>query len=641
AIIADPRQQVSSIEVFDEHELAQLAKFSNRAALAGTTAAVSIPELFAAQAERTPDAVAMVFEQQKWTYRELDGASSRFARLLIDRGIGQGDVVALMLPRSADAIVSILAVLKAGAAYLPIDVHHPDERVGFMLADATPVAVITDRKYTSRLTGHELPVIEVTDPVTITTTAAPLRVPSASALAYIIYTSGTTGTPKGVAVTHENTTQLFESVRGSGFAPQAGQVWTQFHSYAFDFSVWEMWGALLFGGRLVVVPESVVRSPIDLHRLLLDEQVTVLSQTPSAFHALQAVQDMHPDSRLLELETVIFGGEALEPHRLASWWSRYPDSPRLINMYGTTETTVHASIRELYRSDVGGTVSPIGAPLSNLAFFVLDEGLCEVPIGVAGELYVAGSGLARGYLRRPGLTAARFVACPFGQDGSRMYRTGDVVRWTSEGELEYVGRSDDQVKIRGFRIELGEVGAALTGVNGVDQAVVVVREDQPGSRRLVGYVTGAVDSAVVRSSLGTQLPEYMVPAAVVVLDSLPLTVNGKLDKRALPAPDYLGNGKRYRAPSTPTEESLASIFAQVLGSERVGVDDSFFDIGGNSLLAMQVVSAIHEAFGVEITVRAFFQAPTVVQLAAGVQTDALPKKSSSRPVLRRYSRDIE
>ncbi|MRH93631.1 amino acid adenylation domain-containing protein, partial [Nocardia sp. SYP-A9097] len=639
AVVADPQQRISAIDVFDEQELAALTEFSNRTALAEQAAAVSIPAVFAAQVARTPEAVAVVFEQRSWTYRELDEASSRFAHLLVDRGVGADDVVALMLPRSGEAIVSILAVLKAGAAYLPIDVRHPDERVGFVLADASPAAVITDIEYAPRLTGYDLPVIDIADPALVARPGTPLLVPPASAQAYIIYTSGTTGTPKGVAVTHENATQLFESVRVSGFAPEPGQVWTQFHSYAFDFSVWEIWGPLLHGGRLVVVPESVVQSPMDLHRLLIDEQVTVLSQTPSAFHALQAVEDLQPDSRLLNLETVIFGGEALEPNRLASWWSRYSDAPRLINMYGTTETTVHASFRELDESDANHSISPIGVPLRNLAFFVLDDGLSEVPVGVAGELYIAGTGLARGYLRRPGLTASRFVACPFGRSGARMYRTGDVVRWNAKGELEYVGRSDDQVKIRGFRIELGEVGAALSAAPGVEQAVVVVREDQPGSKRLVGYVTGVVDPAMVRAAVGARLPEYMVPAAVVVLDSLPLTVNGKLDKRALPTPDYAGAG--YRAPSTPTEEMLAPIFAQVLGLDRVGVDDSFFDIGGNSLLAMRVVAEIHDAVGVEIAVRALFQAPTIAQLATDVQTAVLPKKSPSRPALRRYSRDIE
>ncbi|WP_194852994.1 amino acid adenylation domain-containing protein, partial [Nocardia sp. SYP-A9097] len=444
AVIADPQRLVSSIEVFDERELVQLASYSNRAALAEDTAAVSIPALFAAQVARTPDAVAMVFEGQSWTYRELDDASSRFARVLIERGIGAGDIVALLLPRSAEAIMSIVAVLQTGAAYLPIDVRHPDERVGFMLADASPVAVITTDEYVSRLTGHGLAVINVADHVSAdrsdtpaSQSGTPLVVPPASALAYIIYTSGTTGTPKGVAVTHENVTQLFVAVRGSGFVPAAPQVWSQFHSYAFDVSVWEMWGALLHGGRLVVVPESVVRSPVDLHRLLVDEQVTVLSQTPSAFHALQAVEDMQPERQLLKLDAVVFAGEALEPYRLSSWWGRYSDAPRLINMYGTTETTVHASFRDLDESDANGSVSPIGVPLSNLAFFVLDEGLSEVPVGVVGELYIAGRGVSRGYLRRPGLTASRFVACPFGSAGSRMYRTGDLVRWNAQGELEY------------------------------------------------------------------------------------------------------------------------------------------------------------------------------------------------------------
>ncbi|MEV6068860.1 amino acid adenylation domain-containing protein, partial [Nocardia sp. NPDC052001] len=619
AVIADPERLVSSIEVFDERELTQLASYSNRAALAEDTVAVSIPALFAAQVTRTPDAVAMVFEGRSWTYRELDDASSYFARVLIERGIGAGDIVALLLPRSAEAVISIVAVLQTGAAYLPIDVRHPHERLGFMLADASPRAVITTDEYASRVTGHCLAVIDVADHVPADRSDTPvgrsdtaLVVPPASALAYVIYTSGTTGTPKGVAVTHENVTQLFVAVRGSGFVPAAPQVWSQFHSYAFDVSVWEMWGALLHGGRLVVVPESVVRSPTDLHALLVDEQVTVLSQTPSAFHALQAVEEMQSDRRLLRLDTVVFAGEALEPYRLSSWWSRYSDAPRLINMYGTTETTVHASFRELDEADANGGASPIGVPLSNLAFFVLDAGLSEVPVGVVGELYIAGRGLARGYLRRPGLTASRFVACPFGLSGSRMYRTGDLVRWNAEGELEYVGRSDDQVKIRGFRIELGEVGAALSAVSGVEQAVVVVREDQPGSRQLVGYVTGVVDPAVVRESVRTRLPEYMVPAAVVVLDCLPLTVNGKLDKRSLPAPDYAGVG--YRAPSTPVEEVLAAVYGQVLGLERVGVDDSFFNIGGDSISSIQVVARARAA-GVLVKPREILVHKTVAAVA--------------------------
>ncbi|MFE3323212.1 amino acid adenylation domain-containing protein, partial [Nocardia sp. NPDC059195] len=412
AIIADPRQQVSSIEVFDEHELAQLAKFSNRAVLTEQTTAVSIPELFATQAQRTPDAVAMVFEHQSWTYHELDEASSRFAHLLIDRGVGHGDVVALMLPRSGDAVLSILAVLKTGAAYMSIDVRHPDERVGFMLADATPVAVLTNGEYATRFAGHDLPVIDVTDPaVPVIRSGVSLPVPAPSGLAFIIYTSGTTGTPKGVGVTHENTTHLFESVREAGFFP-AGKVWTQFHSYAFDVSAWEMWGALLHGGRLVVVPESVVRSPMDLHRLLVDEHVTVLALTPTAMGAM-------PTEGLEAVRSLYSVGEATSAELVDRW----APGRMMVNAYGPTETTVYSTLAML----VAGSGAPsIGRPISGNAVFVLDEGLSEVPIGVVGELYVAGRGVTRGYLRRPGLTASRFVACPFGQTGSRMYRTGDL-----------------------------------------------------------------------------------------------------------------------------------------------------------------------------------------------------------------------
>ena len=365
-------------------------------------------------------------------------------------------------------------------------------------------------------------------------------------IAYIIYTSGTTGVPKGVAITHRNVTQLLESLDAE---LALGQVWTQCHSLAFDFSVWEIWGALLYGGRLVVVPDSVVRSPEDLHALLVTEQVSVLSQTPSAFYALQTADALQPElGQQLKLQTVVFGGEALEPQRLGTWLHTHPGLPRMINMYGITETTVHASFREIVDGDVDSNVSPIGVPLAHLAFFVLDGWLRPVPAGVVGELYVAGAGLACGYVGRAGLTASRFVACPFGGPGARMYRTGDLVRWGADGQLQYVGRADEQVKIRGYRIELGEVQAALAGLDGVDQAVVIAREDRPGDKRLVGYVTGTADPAAARARLAERLPAYMVPAAVVVLEALPLTVNGKLDTRALPAPEYQ-DVDHYRAPA--------------------------------------------------------------------------------------------
>ncbi|MRH92450.1 amino acid adenylation domain-containing protein, partial [Nocardia sp. SYP-A9097] len=501
----------------------------------------------------------------------------------------------LMLPRSAAAIVATLAVLRTGAAYLPIDVRHPDERVGFMLADASPAAVITVGEYVSRLAGRDLVVIDIADPARAAQPLAPLPAPSASAVAYVIYTSGTTGTPKGVAVTHTGIGDLIAD-QAARFGVDGDSRVLQFASWSFDAAVSEIWVTLVTGATLVIPPDDAVTRISGLTGLIQEFGITHVTLTPSVLGALS------PEG-LESVRSLVVAGEATSAELVDRW----APGRSMVNAYGPTETTVCATVSEPLVA--GSGVLPIGRPISGTAVFVLDEGLSEVPVGVVGELYVAGRGLARGYLRRPGLTASRFVACPFGSAGSRMYRTGDLVRWNAQGELEYVGRSDDQVKIRGFRIELGEVGAALSGVAGVEQAVVVVREDQPGSKRLVGYVTGAVDPAVVRASVGSRLPEYMVPAAVVALDSLPLTVNGKLDKRSLPAPDYAGEG--YRAPSTPTEEVLASIYAQVLGLERVGVDDSFFDIGGNSLLAMRVVAEIHDAFDVRVAVRTLFQAPTV------------------------------
>ncbi|MGW0991695.1 amino acid adenylation domain-containing protein, partial [Streptomyces sp. NPDC002486] len=438
---------------------------------------------------------------------------------------------------------------------------------------------------------------------------AALPHPDADQVAYVIYTSGTTGTPKGVSVTHANVTQLFTtSARTSELSP--GQVWSLFHSYVFDVSVWEMWGALLHGGRLVVASEDTVHSATGFHDLLVREGVTVLTQTPSALGRLSP-------RGLDTVRTVFVGGEACSAELVGRWAA----GREVINAYGPTEGTVYASMSAPMRPGHG---APIGSPVPGDALFVLDAGLCRVPVGVVGELYIAGRGVARGYVRRPGLTASRFVACPFGPAGSRMYRTGDLVRWNQDGELEYVGRADDQVKIRGYRVEPGEVEAALAAVPGVERAAVVVRDTDAG-KQLVGYAlpadgTAGLDGAVVRAEVASRLPEYMVPAVVMVVDDLPLTVNGKLDKRALPEPEFTGGA--YRAPSSPVEEILTGIFAQVLGVPRVGVDDSFFDLGGNSLSAMRVAAAVQEHFGREIGVRALMDTPSAAGLARLVGTSS-------------------
>ena len=533
------------------------------------------------------------------------------AHLLVGQGAGPGARVGVLLPRTPEAVVAILAVLKTGAAYVPVDPSVPRARMEFVLADSAPIAVVTTAEVRSRLDGSGLHVIDIEDPAVRTEPDTALPVPAGEDIAYIIYTSGTTGTPKGVAVPHRNVTQLLESLDAE---LALGQVWTQCHSLAFDFSVWEIFGALLYGGRLVMVPDSVVRSPQDLHALLVREQVSVLSQTPSAFYALQTADGLSPElGQQLKLQTVVFGGEALEPNRLETWLNHHPGLPRLINMYGITETTVHASFREIVDGDVDSSASPIGVPLAHLAFFVLDGWLRVVPAGAVGELYVAGGGLAAGYVGRSGLCASRFVACPYGAPGARMYRTGDLVSWGVDGQLRYVGRADEQVKIRGYRIELGEIQAALAGLDGVAHAAVIAREDRPGDKRLVAYITGTADPVAVRNQLGERLPSYMVPTAVVVLQAIPLTANGKLDKRALPAPQY-SDVDQYRAPSSAVEEILAGIYAQVFGVERVGVDDSFFDLGGDSILSMQVVARARAA-GVICRPRDIFVEQSVARLA--------------------------
>ncbi|MCV7401419.1 amino acid adenylation domain-containing protein [Mycobacterium fragae] len=422
-----------------------------------------------------------------------------------------------------------------------------------------------------------------------------------------------------MAVTHHNVTRLFDSLDvGVELAP--GQVWAQCHSFAFDYSVWEIWGALLHGGRLVVVPEEVARSPEDLHALLIAERVSVLSQTPSAVGVLS------PEG--LESAALMIAAEPCPPEVVDRW----APGRVMINGYGPTETTVYAAISAPLAS--GSGPPPIGAPVPGAALFVLDGWLRPVPTGVVGELYVAGSGVACGYVRRAGLTGSRFVACPFGGSGARMYRTGDLVRWDADGQLQYLGRADEQVKIRGYRIELGEIRSALTALDGVEQAAVMAREDRPGDKRLVGYVTGTADPAEIREKLAERLPAYMVPAAVVVLEALPLTVNGKLDTRALPAPEYTAGG--YRPPSTLVEEILAGIYAQILGLERVGVDDSFFDLGGDSLSAMRLIGAINTSLDADLAVRTLFEAPTVAQLAPRVGEGAgrlEPLVAGERPAI--------
>ncbi|MGH3969092.1 MAG: amino acid adenylation domain-containing protein, partial [Mycobacterium sp.] len=488
----------------------------------------SIPELFGAQVVRTPGAVALSCGEDSLTYRELDVASTRLAQWLVGVGAGPGRCVAVLFSRSAEAIVAILGVLKSGAAYLPIDPASPDSRIEFMLGDANPVAAVSASGLVDRLTAHGVRVIGVDDPRVAAQTDHALPPPAGDDVAHIVYTSGTTGVPKGVATTHHNVTQLLGPLH-VGLPSGPGEVWSQWYSYAFDASVEEIWGALLHGSRLLIVPEAIAAMPEEFQALLIDEHVTVLHQTPSAVAALSV-------ERLGSVALVV-AAEACAVELVDRW----APGRVMTNAYGPTETTLCVTVSVPLQAGAG--VVPIGVPVAGAALFVLDAWLRAVPVGVVGELYVAGHGVGVGYVRRSGLTASRFVACPFA-GGQRMYRTGDLVRWGPDGQLQYFGRADEQVKIRGYRIELGEIRSALAALDGVDAAAVIAREDSPGDRRLVGYLTGTTDPAVARERLAQRLPAYMVPAAIMAIEALPLTPNGKLDARALPAPEYSGNEYR-------------------------------------------------------------------------------------------------
>ena len=569
-VAAGPQVRLHEVAVLEAAERAQVLAGWNDAA-AGPVPAGTVPELVAARAAGIPDAVAVVCGGVHVSYGELDARAGRLAQVLVSRGAGPDSVVAVVMGRCAELVMVLLAVLKAGAGYLPVDPGYPAGRIEFMLADAVPVLVVADASGAAALPGPVLGaagVVAVDEPglagwvagggggLPGDAGAGVGRVLRPGHLAYVIYTSGSTGVPKGVGVAHRGVVSLLE-VAAARFGFGAGDVWSWFHSFAFDFSVWEIWGALVSGGRLVVVPVEVSRSPVEFGGLLARERVSVLSQTPSAFYSLVAADaDGRGGVRGLALRLVVCGGEALDVRRLGAWYSRHrDDAPVVVNMYGITETTVHVTCQVLDEGLAQGVAggSLVGRGIAGLRVFVLDEWLCPVPAGVVGELYVAGAGLARGYAGRAGLSAQRFVACPFGT-GERMYRTGDLAKWAPGGVLVFAGRADDQVKIRGFRIELGEVEAVLAGCAGVAQAVVTVREDTPGDQRLAGYVVpaststgdGADLAAAAREYAAARLPEYMVPAAITVVDALPLTPGGKVDRKALPAPDYAAAGGRGR-----------------------------------------------------------------------------------------------
>ncbi|HKG79175.1 MAG TPA: amino acid adenylation domain-containing protein, partial [Pyrinomonadaceae bacterium] len=629
AIVSAPQRSVTELPLLSDAERHQLLVEWNETEVEERWD-ICIHQIFEEQAARTPEATALVFEEERLSYAELNARSNQLAHHLQTLGVGPEVLVGILMERSVEMVVSLLAVLKAGGAYVPLDPQYPAERLTFMLEDSQVGILLAHRHLLEDLPHHSARVV---CPAGIRKEIAleseenlDLQITD-DQLAYVIYTSGSTGRPKGSLITHAKVVRLFKSTE-QWFHFGERDAWTLFHSYAFDFSVWEIWGALLYGGRLVVVPYLVSRSPEAFYQLLCREQVTVLNQTPSAFHQLMLAEDSASSSKQLALRLVIFGGEALELQRLRPWLERHGDrQPTLVNMYGITETTVHVTYRPLTWSDletVSGSV--IGRPIPDLQVYLLDQHLQPVPQGVAGEIHVGGEGLARGYLNRPELTAERFIPNPFStRPGTSLYKSGDLARYLAQGELEYLGRIDHQVKIRGFRIELGEIESMLNAHPEIREAVVMAREDEPDEKRLVAYIVAEQDPppkiTQLREYLAEKLPEYMIPAAWVYLDQLPLTGNNKVDRRALPAPDMARPDLEdaFTAPRTPVEEMIAGIWSELLGLDRVGVYDNFFELGGHSLIATQLVSRLREAFQVEILLRNVFEQPTVAELAEALQ----------------------
>ena len=579
----------------------------------------TLPAMFEAQVARTPDAVALDADGVEWTYHALDAAADRLARFLAGRGVGLEDLVAVALPRSADLVVAILGIMKAGAAYLPVDVAYPRSRVELMLHDAGVRYGITTSDATRGWPGPEWFALDDLDPVPDT---APTARPTPENLAYVIFTSGSTGRPKGVAVSHAGLASMAltqaEQLRTSPPARVLQQA-----SPSFDVSIWELVQALSTGATLILPAADLVLAGTSLAEVLTDHRVTHATLTPTALRSLPA--DPHT---LLDLRTLVVAGEACPPDLVDRW----APGRRLLNAYGPTESTVCATVSGPLSP---GSGAPIGRPVRDTRIHVLDARLREVPVGAVGELYIAGAGLARGYLGPAGLTASRFVANPYGPAGSRMYRTGDLARWRADGMLDYLGRSDDQVKIRGFRVEPAEIESVLTEMPAVAGVAVLVHDDGD-DRRLVAYVVPAGPNAVSRDEMrayaSRRLPGYLVPSAFVPLDAFPLTASGKLDRRSLPAPIYAASGSR-RAPRSPREKILCEIFGEVLGVAPPGIDDGFFDLGGHSLLATRLTSRIRSMLGVEVPIRIVFEAPTVAQLAPRLDVE-----HAARPPLRRAAR---
>lgn len=591
---------------------------------------LGVPRLVALQGEERPDAPAVVMEHQVLTFQELNRRANRMAHHLRALDVGPDTLVAVCLERSPELVVALLAALKAGAAYLPLDPSYPAERIAFMLEDAQPRALVTRESLTSFTSVASRPIPRSIQVVRLDTDADALARQSDAEpasdvrperLAYVIYTSGSTGQPKGVEICHSSLLNLVYWHRNA-YGVTARDRTTQVTSPSFDAATWELWPSLTSGACVCMADENTRLDPVALRDWLVAEGITI-SFLPTPL-AERVIRLEWPE--LSKLRLMLTGGDTLHTYPP-------PGLPfTLINNYGPTEATVVATSTAIPpatpASPAPGRLPPIGRPIANTEIYLLDECLEQVPIGEAGELYIGGAGLARGYLHRPELTRERFVVHPFkAETGARLYRTGDLARYAPDGQMEFLGRADEQVKLRGYRIELDEIASALNQCPEIQASCVVSREEEPGDKQLIAYLIAAPGATIglrsLRDSLATQLPEYMIPAVYIVLSALPLTPNGKVDRAALPAPDAT-NMLRIEAvvaPTTPVEERLVTIVASTLGLEaaQVGIDDNFFLLGGHSLSGTQVITRIADMFGVELSLHALFTAPTIAELSLEVE----------------------
>lgn len=576
-----------------------------------------ISERFAEQVARTPDEVAVSAGPVELTYRELDERANRLAHRLIGLGVRQDDRVAVLQERSIDLVVAILATVKAGGVYVPVHEDYPAERRQWVVDHAEVTVLLADTATRDAGLPTGVPVLVVDDdPATAEQPATDPSVPiHPDQLAYVIHTSGSTGHPKGVAVTQRDVVRLIFNTQWT--VERHARV-LMVAPYAFNVSTYEIWMPLLHGGRIVVAPTGQL-TPDTLRELIAGERITGIHLTAGLFRVL-AEESLETFTGLTEILT---GGDVIAPNAVRRVLDACPDLV-IRAMYGVTECSLFSAHHPLTASYRPGTLVPVGEAFNDVTIHILDERLTPVPRGIEGEIYIAGRGVARGYFGRTDLTAEVFVADPFGEPGARMYRTGDLARRNDDGLIEYVGRASSQVKILGFRVELAEVEAALSSYSGLAQVVVVVRQLESGEKRLVGYVvpeSGDIDLGALRAHVRESLPDYMIPAAFIQLDSLPLTSNGKLDRKAMPEPDFEA-GSAYRAPETPLQEKLCAIFGSVLEVDRVGIDDSFFDLGGQSLAAMRLLSRIRSEAGVDLLINVLFDIPTVAGLADHIDAAA-------------------